>query len=500
MDAVADTTLGRIEGLDKDGVLLFAGVPFAAPPIGPRRFRPPEPHEPWSGTRDATQFGAMAIQGPSAQGSLLGPTEVGGSEDCLTLNVQTPSLDGSRPVLVWIHGGGFTTGAIPWYNGAGFVQGGDIVVVTINYRLGVFGFLHLADHDPDFAGSGLAGSLDQVAALEWVRDNISHFGGDPSRVTIFGESAGGMSVATLMGMPAAHGLFNRAIAQSGAAHNVVDPHAGRDFTDRLLVHLGIDSVPDLMGLEPTRLLEAQTEVVKVLQVEHLRDPLRTDPLGLLVAPVVDGERLPRPPLEAVADGSASDVAFMTGTTQDEYRLFALATRKGSDETKLRERVGRFFEDPDEAIAVYRDARPDATPDDLWSAVMTDRIFRIPALRLAEAQATHRPDDTYLYLFSWASPAFDGQLASCHALEIPFVFDNLHQPGVDLFSGGEAPQALADVMHAAWTGFARDGDPSTDTLPWEPYMVPRRPTMRFDTVSRTVDDPGAAERRLWDGPI
>jgi len=501
MALVVETTAGRLEGRVKDDVVLFAGVPYAAPPVGALRFARPEPHPGWAGVRDATRFGKVAPQGLGATEALAGGKEPDWDEDCLFLNVQTPALDaGRRPVMVWIHGGGFTTGAgsVPWYNGARFVGHGDVVVVTINYRLGAFGFLHLDHLDPTLASSGAVGLLDQVAALAWVRDNIAAFGGDPGNVTVFGESAGGMSVATLMGMPGAVGLFHKAVPQSGAAHHVQDAAHAVEVTDHLVRSLGARDLPDLRAVPARHLLDAQLRVA--VEVAELRAS-RSDATGLALpfCPVVDGDVLPRPPLDAVREGLSAHVPLLTGTNRDEWNLFGLMARSPLDEDTILRRLGRLVEDPHELAATYRQARDSGDHDAIWSAIMTDRVFRIPAIRLAEAQSRHRPEATYLYQFDWASSAFGGRLGSCHALEIPFVFDNLDQPGVSMFTGEGAPEELADAMHRAWLAFAHTGDPNHGGIPsWPAYGAESRSTMHFDVGCTVQHDPAAELRAAWDG--
>jgi para-nitrobenzyl esterase len=498
MSIIADTTTGRLEGREKKGVLLFAGVPYAAPPVGPARFAPPQPHPGWTGVRDATSFGAVSIQGGDLLGGLFKGNEPDTSEDCLFLNVQTPALDDARrPVMVWIHGGSFTggSGSTPWYNGARFVTRGDVVCVTLNYRLGALGYLHLAELGDGLERSGNNGLLDQIAALTWVRDNIERFGGNPDDVTLFGESAGAMSVATLLGTPEAAGLFHKAIPQSGAAHNVLSATAASETAERMLHALEVADVAGLRAAPAQQVFEAQVKVAAEVTADRIRR--RDADAGLAFCPVLDGVTLPQPPLDAVRAGLSSGVPLLTGTNLDEWSLFDLMTRSGMDESRLRSRVERLFADPTEVIATYRANRPEATPDDLWSAMMTDRVFRIPAIRLAEAQSAHQPERTFMYHFTWPTPAFDGRLGSCHALEIPFVFDNLDQPGVDLFMGDAAPQSLADAMHRSWLAFARHGDPGHEALPeWAPYDDTRRATLRFDETNEAIDDPAGDERRLW----
>jgi para-nitrobenzyl esterase len=503
VSTIAPTTAGRVQGMEKDGVVQFRGIPFAAPPIGALRFRAPQPPVPWHGTLETTRYGPLAPQNASPLESMLGASRRPISEDCLTLNVWTPALDdGGRPVMVWIHGGAYETGtgSIPWYDGASLARRGDVVVVTFNYRLGALGFLHLADLLGDeYADSGVVGTLDQIAALRWVQDNVAAFGGDPDDVTVFGESAGGMSVATLLGAPAARGLFRRAIPQSGAAMSVFEPDDASYVTKLFIDELGHD---DVAAASLDEVLAAQ-QAAGLELLSQVEGTLHQRP-GLPFRPVVGGELLPQPPQAAIAAGNAADVAVLTGTTADEWHLFALLERRagGIDEARLLHRAERLFGPAlgegagAHAVDVYRSTRPGAGADDIWGAIATDWIFRIPSIRLLEAQSTHQRS-IFAYLFSFASTAFDGALGSCHAIEIPFVFDNLHRKGVDLFLGGldDDVRALGRLTSDAWLSFARTGDPG-----WDAYDVDRRATMQLDRVSGVVDDPGRAERELWDGVL
>lgn len=504
-EPLATTTAGAVRGVRRDGVCQFRGIPFAAPPVGTRRFRPPEPVDPWPGIRDATAFGPAAPQQPG----LLNPIgPAGTSEDCLTLNVFTPAADdGARPVMVWIHGGGFTSGSgsLGWYDGTSFARRGDVVVVTINYRLGALGFLHLADlGGPEYTASGVNGLLDQIAALRWVRDNVASFGGDPDRVTVFGESAGGMSVATLLAMPDARGLFRGAIAQSGAAANTFPPRVAAEITGAFLAELGATDLEAVLAAPVEALLDAQGAVMSRL----MADPGHVSGVGGLALampfqPVVDGEVLPTEPLEAVRAGSAADVALMTGWTRDEWNLFHLMSPGGLDDPRLLARLDRMVGDAvrggGRTVAeTYRASRPGADPDAVWCAVLTDWVFRLPALRLAEAQHRHQPAHTFVYRFSWPARAMEGRLGACHALDVPFAWNTLDRPGTELFLGdGPLPVELAEVVHDAWWHFARDRDPNHDRLPvWPAYDLVTRPTMDFGEQVEVVHDPGSAERVLW----
>ncbi len=503
MDAIARTQKGRVEGRKKGGVLLFAGIPYASPPTGDARFRPPRPHPPWEGVRPARRFGKVAPQLPSPLGQLLGAPAPDWDEDCLTLNVTTPALDdAARPVMVWIHGGAFLSGtaAIPWYDGAPFARRGDVVVVSINYRLGALGFLHLGERSDELTSSGNNGILDQIAALEWVRDNVHEFGGDPDQVTIFGESAGGMSVGTLLGVPAAKGLFRRAISQSGACHNSVSRESAARVAEIFSEKAGTSDVEALRGLPVEKILEAQAATVLLLANDRRAiGEGRSLPLGMAFQPVVDGAVLPKPPIEAVREGAAADVDLLTGTNLDEQHLFLLANPPRFDRARLVRWMDRTFGEGAAALETYERKRPEASEDDLLAAALTDQAFRIPAIRLAEAQCGHRKN-TFLYLFTWASRALGGRLGSCHALEIPFVFDNLGRAGVEALLGKDSsPTALAEAMHLAWISFARSGDPGHAGIErWPAFETSRRATMEFGERIGILEDPGASERKLWDG--
>jgi para-nitrobenzyl esterase len=504
---IVRTAQGELEGISRLDVLQFRGIPYAAPPVGERRFLRPAPPESWDGVRDAAAFGAMSVQESGGMQAFLGDSVHESSEDCLFLNVYTPACDDrERPVMVWIHGGGFIngSGSTPWYDGTPLVTRGDVVVVTVNYRLGALGFLWLGDLDDRYRSSGVNGLLDQAAALTWVRDNISAFGGDPGNVTIFGESAGAMSVSTLLALPAAHGLFRRAIAQSGAAHNTFTPEMGAAMTGQFMAQLGVDDLDGILTASAEEICKAGTTV----EARLYDDPSGLGgPTGIALAmafqPVVDGSFLPIDPLTAVGTGAAADVPFLTGTNLDEWNLFALMSPGGLDHPRLLGRLERLFGDGHLVHDTYSASRPDATPDDLWNAVLTDATFRVPAIRLVEARdAAMSP--TWQYLFSWPSPAFGGVVKSCHALEIPFVFGVLGNQGAELFLGGpvgEELHGLSDAMQDAWLAFARTGDPNTASSPdWPEWNAVDRPTMRFDLSRELLADPNGVERRLWEGVL
>ncbi len=495
--SIAKTTRGEVRGRGKEGVLLFAGIPYAAPPTGRRRFRAPEPHEGWIGVREAQRFGPAAPQ-PLGEGLMANP-QLRWDEDCLSLNVCTPGLDdGGRPVLFWIHGGGFRSGqgATPWYNGTSFARCGDIVTVSINYRLGALGFAHLQEiGGNDYASSGLNGILDQIAALKWVRDNIAAFGGDPQKVTIAGESAGGMSVGTLLGCPAAAGLFRAAIPQSGAAHMVIGREQGADLARRFAAAAEASSIDELIAAPVERLVEAQAELERQSRSGDLRPSTGTGLAGMPFHPVVEGYMLPRPPIEAVRAGLSAALPVLVGTNRDEMTLFPVGR---VDEDRLRRIATRLFAaDADAALAAYRSEWRGASAEDLVNAMLTDRYFRIPGVRLAEAQASGG-GTAYQYLFTWESRAFDGRLKATHALEIPFAFNNLERAGVELFLGpGPRPQRLAEAMHAAWIAFIRSGDPSCKAVgEWPRYGLEQRSVMELGERIAVLRDPYGASRSLW----
>ncbi len=504
MSATVTTRYGRLDGDEQGGLFVFKGIPFAAPPTGPRRWLVPEPPASWTGTRDARRFAAVAPQNPVMAGALAAMViEEPQSEDCLYLNVWTPGLDGKRrPVMVWIHGGGFTigSGSQAIYDGAVLARRGNAVVVTINYRLGPLGFLRLADATGGrIPSTGSEGMLDQIAALRWVRENIGEFGGDPANVTIFGESAGGMSVGALMGMSAARGLFHKAIPQSGACNTAASIERANRTADRVLAKLGASptNVDALRALEPAALLKAT-----------LLPDGRPDPeLGMAYQPVADGANLPRSAIEMVAGGSVDGVAVMVGSILEEWKLFAVMDPGAAqlDRKGLGARLGRRLapEAADRVINTYEQARAGRgepiTPPELFSAIETDRAFRMPAVRLAEVQSRREPR-VFSYLFTWKSPAMGGALGACHALELGFVFGTNHLPGMKQFAGsGPAAERLATAMQDAWLAFARSGDPSCESLGrWPGYTESRRATMVLGETSKAEDAPRDEERRAWDG--
>lgn len=479
---VARTRQGAVRGVAKGRSIQWRGIPYAAPPTGARRFRPPEPAEPWTGERDATRFGPVAMQARDPRAVMVSgiAEQAAMSEDCLVLNVYAPAgyADGTqRPVMVWIHGGAFIMGtaAMPLYNGATFAER-DIVVVTLNYRLGLFGLMYLGD-----LGGGAEGNyalLDQIAALAWVRDNIAAFGGDPDRVTVMGESAGAVSVASLLAMPAAQGLFQRAILQSGASGLSPPTRAeATELAESVLADLGAGA-GELAAVPADRILAAQQ-----------RATLQRG-LGAFT-PYVDGVTIPRLPIEIVAAGEGARVPLLLGSNRDEWSLFDVFLGEGVTAIIRAQIEGRLGPDTERVVAAYRQSRGDRA----WLDLIGDVAFRIPMIRLAEQQ----PAPVYMYRFDWASPAMNGRLGAAHAMELPFVWGALDLPFSSLLLGDVAAlRPFAAKLHDTWCAFIRDGVPAGGGLPaWPRYSRERRETMLLDhPESRVVDDPDGALRELW----
>ena len=489
MEPIVELTPGKVLGSDEGPLSVFRGIPYARPPVGPLRFGAPQPPEPWRGVRAATAFGPApaqsAIDVEYVPGFSLWQGIGATSEDCLTLNVWTPGLTGRRPVLVWIPGGAFLKGAgsQDLYQGSTLARRGDVVVVTANYRLGLFGFL---SHDDErFAPN--AGLLDQLAVLDWVADHAAAFGGDPGNVTLMGESAGAISAAALMTTTRAAGRFHRVVAQSGAGRRLPSAGTAAEMADRLLTRLGLDRrrAGDLFHLPTEQLLSAQVAV----SIESRRDDFAAG-----FQPWIDGDVLTGQTVDGLAAGRADGVPFLAGTTEHEMNLFRvlLPALRSLDEAGLAAGAQRLVgEAAADMVAAYRSARPDAGPVELFQAIWTDREFRIPSLRATEAQAG-RPAAAYSFLFTWPSPA--PGLGSCHGIDLPFVFGTLDSKGADAFAGsGPAAEALATRVQDAWLSFARTGDPG-----WPAYDLTTRPTMLLGATCEVVGDPMSAERAAWDG--
>ena len=461
---------GIVRGRVEAGVAAFLGIPYAAPPFGPNRMLPPQPVPAWAGERDATAFGPTVPKGDyPPQYVPLFPEEVIPGEDCLNLNVWTPDAGaGGLPVLVWIHGGSFMngSGSVGAYDGAAFARDG-VVCVTINYRLAAEGFLFLGD------GIANLGLLDQLAALRWVQENIAAFGGDPGRVTVAGESAGAMSVTTLLSMPLAAGLFGQAIAQSGAGAHTLTADEGRMVGGYLAEALGVPPDRDSIKAVPLdKLVQAASDLV--VEVQTAPDPARWGQLTLSLlpfAPTVDGSVLPAAPLASFAAGQGGNVPLLIGSNRDEARLFLVAagTIDLIDEPTLAAVAGAYGLSG-EALAVYRAGRAGASPGDLLAAVITDWFFRIPPIRVAEARAVAGASDTWMYRFDHPDPRDNHRFGACHAAEIPFVFDTATRAELRPLIGDAPSQAVADLAHRVWVDFITSGDPG-----WARYDVEQRTT-------------------------
>jgi para-nitrobenzyl esterase len=506
MGTVVETAGGRVRGTTRDGVSAFLGVSYAAPPVGANRLRPPQPVQPWSGVRDATVLGPEPPQpqfGRNDPSGLVFDPAVPG-DDCLNLNIWTPDPGASGlPVMVWSPGGSFHFSSGGSYDGSRFARDG-VVCVTINWRTGADGFLYLGPGD-DGANLGL---LDQVAALTWVRDNIAAFGGDPDLVTVFGESAGAMSIGVLLSMPRAEGLFRRAILQSGAAHHVIPPADAARIGARLAEVLGVPATREALAQVPIdRLLEGQAQID--LEVMSSPDPAlwgaEVVASTMPFHPVVDGDVVPGEPIARIAAGACADVDVLVGTNSDDWRMFPVLggfIDKVTDDALVGPvgaygswSMAAFGLTAETALPAYRAAHPGGSPGDLLAAVLTDWWVRVPAIRLADAHVPS-PAGTFMYEFAWPSPVLGGRLGACHALEIPFVFDTLDLGTGQMLGGAlgeDPPQQLADAMHPAWVRFARTGAPG-----WPRYDLERRATMRFGLALEVVEDPYARERCLWAG--
>lgn len=503
MRTTATTTSGPVQGAlapaasgDPEGrdVVVFRAIPYAAPPVGGLRWRPPHPPEPWHELRDATRIGPAAPQLKlTALGEVV-PDMVPSSfdDDALTVDVWTPGVDvEARPVLVWFHGGAFTigSGSLATYDGASLAAREDVVVVTCNYRLGVFGYL-LLDHPDATANCGI---LDQIEVLEWVRDNIANFGGDPGRVAVFGESAGGGSVMSLLSTERSEGLFHSAIVQSGASDLVLSRDRALEVSGAIADSAGInvDDLDAWRSLPVDTLLDAQADAARSLMGSVGMMPLH---------PTVDGDVLTADWIESTRAGVSRDVALLIGTTRNEMALFANfdPTASALDEGAVLKRLGRLHSNPAELFDAYRRTDgADLTPSAAWTAVQTDHAMWAPALRVAEAHARHQPD-TWMYRFDW--PAADAALGACHGIDIPFPFDTVERVGWETFvADASEARGLARAIQAAWAAMARQGSPGTDRLPaWPRYDAGARSTMILGRELLVESDPRGEIREQWIG--
>jgi para-nitrobenzyl esterase len=503
METIVQTDAGKVEGYQMRGLCVFKGIPYAAPPVGERRWLPPGIVEPWSGVRPAKSSAAICPQN-IAEGGFLNldqrPEAEPQSEDCLYLNVWTPALDGARrPVMFWIHGGGFTggSGSSVMYKGSRLAARGDVVVVTTNYRLGALGFLNLNELTGGrIPATGNEGLMDQVAALKWVHNNISAFGGDPDNVTIFGESAGGMSVGCLLAVPQAKGLFRRAILQSGAANTSRPPDKAAQVAELFLDIMDVKAgdIDTIRSLPVERLLAAQQELTPRLQRAGMTG-------GLALQPVIDGITLPALPVDAVRDGAARETPIIVGSNLDEWKMFIARDQELQKigEAELLRRIQGILpgQNAERMVQTYREAlsRRGAltTPAEIFIAIRTDQSFRMPAVRLAEAQYG-QGQSAYNYVFTWPSPMLDGALGAHHALELGFLFGNY---GEGWGGSGPAADALSRNIQDAWLAFARNGDPSCESVGKWPSYSKNRPTMIIREECHVEEAPYEDERRVWE---
>jgi para-nitrobenzyl esterase len=506
---VVETASGRVRGAIIEGVAAFKCIPYGAPTSGANRFMPPRKPAPWAGVRDALEYAGHAPQQglrPATRPELAdfsGPPDISPeTEDCLTLNVWTPGAQRSakRPVMVWFHGGAFAYGTAnaARLQGSRLATRGDVVVVTVNQRLNIFGFLDLsAIGGTDFAASGNAGTLDMIAALEWVRDNIDQFGGNPANVTIFGESGGGGKVCTLLAMPSARGLFHRAIVQSGAAVRLRERDRAARLSEAVLKTLGLTSTDlgKLQSLPMAQLLAA---------VEPAQKATGPAPMPLFdrypFGPVVDGSIVPNHPFDPSAPAVSADIPLLIGDMKDEMASFLARDDKvwhrTLTEQEMRDRVAAVAgAHTDRVIETYRRLYPGMNPAERLIATLTDSNFRIRSLMVAERKAAQGGAPVYMYSFEWETPVLGGRMKAPHAMDVPFTFDT-----IDLTNATDRSAAahnLAATMSATWAAFAHTGKPQHASIPpWPAYDTTARATMILDSECRIQDDPRGETRSLW----
>ena len=506
---IVTTKLGRLEGEDLDGVTVFRGVPYAAPPIGELRFRAPVPPASWTSVRDARQFGPTPPQLLSIMRDLAPQ-----SEDCLHLNVWTPSgLARPRdpmPVVVFVHGGAFVSGASthPMYDCRQLALRGGLVVVSFNYRLGALGFADLgALGESSFTADANNGLRDQIAVLHWVRQHIDAFGGDPEQVTLLGQSAGAMTAATLLTLPQVSGLFVRAIAQSGAGHHVTTRAHSAVIAQRMVdaLRLGARDLAQLRSLPVEAIVKAQAACLRhTVDVGAAGRPLHNANMTLL--PVVDGELIAQVPIDAARDGAGAQIPLLLGTNQDEWSFWVFltdVTKRDLDASGLQHELETRLPGHGPAASEFYTAelarelgrRPACW--EVYCAFETDRIFGLPAARLADARA-NAPAATFMYRFDWTGPLFEGQMGCCHTMEVPFVLGVTDGGFGQLFTGGgDDARAFSERIMDAWIGFVRGGDPSTAHFGnWPRYEGERCTTMALRREHGLLCTPGDATLHFW----
>jgi para-nitrobenzyl esterase len=508
--AIVGTLSGKVAGYIRNGIFTFKGMPYAATGEGANRFTPPFKVASWNGVRSSRQFGYVAPQGPRAgwandeEAFMFSWDDGVQNEDCLHINVWTPAINDrkQRPVMVWLHGGGFSAGSgqeLRSYDGENLARRGDVVVVSLNHRLNVLGHLDLSKYGDRYASSANVGMLDIVAALEWVRDNIAGFGGDPHTVTIFGQSGGGGKVGTLMAMPSARGLFHRAIVQSGSMLRAGTREKSQQLADAIVAELGLSaSTIDQIHQLPYQQLWKASDIV--LRERNPRPPSgvpnfrrMADLLGF--APVVDGNILPAHPFDPSAPALSAEVPMIIGTTLNEFvTAISHPEYEFMSDSDLEQRVKGLFGDQTPAIlAAFRARTPRAKPFDLWSRIAASSV-RENAVKQAAAKAAQGRAPAYLYWFTWQTPILNGRPRAFHCSEIAFVFDNTDRCE-NMTGGGPDAHALAAKMTDAWIHFARTGDPNHPNLPrWPVFSAESVPTMMFDNAPTVLMNPDAAERR------
>ncbi|HET9947810.1 MAG TPA: carboxylesterase/lipase family protein [Longimicrobiales bacterium] len=493
-ETILETAFGRVRGVVEEGVHVFKGIPYGADTSGEHRWMPPRDPEPWTGVRDALEYGPSAAQGNGS-----------GSEDCLVMNVFTPALEdgGRRPVMLWLHGGGFNSlsSSSTLYDGVNLCNRGDVVVCSINHRLNVFGYLHLGDVAGErYADSGNAGMLDIVHALRWIRTHAERIGANPANVTIFGESGGGRKVTTLLAMPPAAGLFHHAIIQSGPGIRLQPRDRSTEMALALLRELGLSrgQVARLHELPMRDLLRAYQAVEERLD-DAAREKGVFEQHGFV--PTVGVPSLPDYAFDPVAPEISAEVPILIGSNQHELAYHLRGDPEIMERTLteqgLRERVRIVAgEETDRVLETYRRVYGDLHPAVLWILIGSDRTYRFDSIQLAQRKAAQGRAPVWMYLFAWETPVNGGRMLAHHALEIAFAFDNVMKaPGMS--GGGPRAVALADKMSDAWIAFARAGDPNVPKLPrWNAYAPPERATMVFDDRCAVVNDPHREIRELW----
>jgi para-nitrobenzyl esterase len=507
--AVVETTAGKVSGYVRNGIFTYKGIPYAAPVGGVARFLPPQKAKPWASVRSSMQYGQVSPQvartgwANDEEAWLFSWDDGIPGEDCLRVNVWTPGINDNkkRPVMVWLHGGGFQAGSgqeLPSYDGENLAKRGDVVVVSLNHRLGVLGYLNLAEiGGAKYASAANVGNLDLVAALEWVRDNIANFGGDPSNVTIFGQSGGGGKVSSLLAMPGAKGLFHKAIVQSGSGLRMVRPETSAKVAAAVLAELGLSaSQLDQLHTLPVQTLIA-AGVAAMRKVAPAGGPARVynrraDRNGW--GPTVDGKILPQHPFDPAAPPISANIPMLIGTTLNEFTNgINNPNVDAMTEAELAERVKAMYGDRSgQIIAAYRQAHPKAKPFDLFSFISTVST-RQNAVVQAELKAAQNAAPGYLYLFTWQTPVLGGRPKAFHCAELAFVFDNIDRCA-NMTGGGPEARALAAKMSEAWIAFARKGDPNHSGLPkWPTFTADKGATMIFDNKCEVKNNPDGLER-------